>query len=118
MKIYLNLRGKKWIIVEDVLEQVVISKGRKTLRYVLVGSSVNSPNLPVSKNTDGNKSLLVPAKIVNKLIMKLLNRKPKDLEVVLDYHDKEHYLLRTLRGDPSIILEILDELEGKDSVSK
>lgn len=118
MRIYLNLRGKKWIMVEDVLEQVVTSKGRKVLRYILVGLSVDNPPLDPSRSINEDNSLLVPANIVNKLIMKLLGKRIKELDVIFDYYDREHYLLKIPRGDPWIVLEILDEFKERDQQSK
>ncbi|ADV65211.1 hypothetical protein Desmu_0908 [Desulfurococcus mucosus DSM 2162] len=67
MEVYVELRGNRWIRVTGRLKQVVVSKGRKSLRYVLVGESVGE--LP---KLDGKYALRIPASKLNKVILRLI----------------------------------------------
>lgn len=89
MEVYLELRGNRWIRVTGRLKQVVVSKGRKSLRYVLVGETVDKP-----PSTKSWYSMKVPASGLNKLILKLTEENTGHI-VVFEKSEDGEYVAKT-----------------------
>ncbi|MGC8954106.1 MAG: hypothetical protein ACP5N5_05260 [Desulfurococcus sp.] len=89
MEVYLELRGNRWIRVTGRLKQVVVSKGRKSLRYVLVGETVDKP-----PSIKGWYSMKVPAGGLNKLILKLIEENTGHI-VVFGRSEDGEYVAKT-----------------------
>ncbi|MEL9908178.1 MAG: hypothetical protein QXP97_00255 [Desulfurococcus sp.] len=89
MEVYLELRGNRWIRVTGRLKQVVVSKGRKSLRYVLVGETIDKP-----PSTESWYSMKVPTGGLNKLILKLIEENKGHI-VVFEKSEDSEYVAKT-----------------------
>jgi len=101
MQIYLELRGKRWIRVSGRLKQVVVSKGRKSLRYVLIGETISRP--PQVSNAYSRK---IPSSKLNKIILRLIESR-KDHTIVFEKTGVDEYTAKT---DSKEALALLEEV--------
>lgn len=100
------MHNGKWILISNKMEQTFISGGRKTSRYILVGSIVDKPPLI----TD-NETLSIPANIVNRVISRSLSIEDP-VSVVLEPQGRGHYLIHFPREKRNIVGSVLDEVLG------
>jgi len=101
MQIYLELRGKRWIRVSGRLKQVVVSKGRKSLRYVLIGETISGP--PQVSDAYSRK---IPSSKLNKIILRLIESR-KDHTIVFEKTGVDEYTAKT---DSKEALALLEEV--------
>lgn len=113
MGIYLKLRNGKWMLIKGRLSQVIVSRGRKSLRYIFTGETIEGEPSPRQKLTKG---IAIPSTKVNKLMHYVLealeNRKmDKEYDILIYPLSPEEYVIRYHDDISPVIREALRSLQ-------
>lgn len=111
MGIYLKLRNGKWMLIKGRLSQVVVSRGKKSLRYIFTGETIEGEPRPRQQLTKG---LTVPSTKVNRVmhhLLEALESRKADYDILIYPLSPEEYAIRYPDDVSPIIKEALRSLQ-------
>lgn len=109
MAIFVKLPSGKWIKIKGVMTQVLVSKGRRSVRYVLTGESSDQPPELKSKY----RSITIPSTRVNKVLQILASDYARENsgDIVIEPSSREEYVAKCTGEACSALLEAIKQLE-------
>ncbi|MCY0868944.1 MAG: hypothetical protein OWQ48_07000 [Desulfurococcus sp.] len=111
MEVFVELRNGRWIRVAGWLKQT--PSPRRSTKYILVGESVENPPKLSSEHT-----LRVPASILNKIILSLLDSGENSI-VVFERAGVAHYIAKAeSRRALQIVNNIVEEVKKSRKTSR
>ncbi|MEM4718231.1 MAG: hypothetical protein QXE81_05680 [Desulfurococcaceae archaeon] len=112
MKVYLKLRSDLWLVITKKIEQVTITKKKKTTRYILAGESTDNPVI-----SEKYVSIRVPRGVVNKVISKLLDLSEEGVAII-EPISPEQCLIKVPRNNCSLIESVVKELLSNNKMKR
>lgn len=109
MAIFVKLPSGKWIKIKGVMTQVLVSKGRRSVRYVLTGESLNQP--PELKSR--YRSVSIPSTRVNKVLQILANDYVKEGkgDIVVEPLGREEYVAKCTGEACNDLIKAIKQLD-------